>query len=394
MTAADRLLRWLQDSALPLWSTVGVDGEYGFVERLTREGVPDFAAPKRLRVQARQIYVFSHAHLLGLIPNGHEVATLGHDFVMRHGFPDGVAKGAVHALGRDGSLHDLKRDTYDHAFLLFALSWYYRASGRPETRSTIRQLGDAIWTILRHPSGAGFAVDDSGLVDLHQNPHMHLFEAVLAAYGATGDEAFLERARELFALFRSRMFDAERGVLREFYDARWHPAAGEAGQFVEPGHHCEWIWLLKRYADCTGETLCEEAYRLSAFVERYGRPNGEVLLCDELWIDGRVKKPSTRSWPQTEAVKADIALAEARGEPLGSRADATVHVLLDTFIDRWIEGAWIDWVDVDGTPLVQAIPASTFYHIFLAASEYLRARGALTQNRNLGPVGGAKCLVQ
>ncbi|SDO26432.1 mannose-6-phosphate isomerase, type 3 [Methylobacterium phyllostachyos] len=377
MTAVVRLRQWLQDSALPLWSTIGVDGERGFVERLTSEGVPDLAASKRLRVQARQIYVFSHAHVLGLAPNGLAVATLGHDFVMRHGFPDGVEKGAVHALAREGAVRDAKRDTYDHAFLLFAFSWYYRASGRPEVRATIRRLGDAIWALLRHPGGAGFAIDDSGLDDLHQNPHMHLFEAVLAAYEATGDAVFLDRAHELFALFRSRMFDPERGVLREFYDARWQPVAGEAGQIVEPGHHCEWIWLLKRYADCAGETLCDEAYQLNAFVERYGRPGGGILLCDEVWIDGRAKKLSTRSWPQTEAVKADIALAEARGEPLGPRADATVDALLDTFLDRWIAGAWIDWVDVGGTPLVQAIPASTLYHIFLASSEYLRARNAL-----------------
>lgn len=372
-----RVRQWLVDAALPFWSITGVDREAGgFVERLTLDGVPDLAAPKRVRVQARQIYVFSHAKLLGLMPDGDRIAAQGVEFVMRNGFPDGIARGVVHAFERDGTVCDARRDTYDHAFLLFALSWYYRATGRDEVRETILALGDAIWAILRHPGGSGFVVDDRGTDALHQNPHMHLFEAVLAAFDATGEPVFLNRARELFGLFRDRMFDPALGVLREFYDANWQPAAGDAGRIVEPGHHAEWVWLLKWYADRTGEQLGAEAARLYDFARMHGRPGGGVLLCDELWTDGTVKKPSTRSWPQTEAIKAEVAMAEARGEPLGDRADALVEALFDIFLDKTVPGAWIDWIDTNGAPLVGAIPASTFYHVFLGFSEYLRVRGA------------------
>lgn len=372
-----RVRQWLVEAALPLWAGTGVDEEQGgFVERLTLDGRPDRTAAKRLRVQARQIYVFSHARLLGLMEDGDRVAGQGYAFVMRHGAPDGIAGGFVHALERDGTVRDSMRDTYDHAFLLFAFSWYYRATRRDDVRATILALGDAIWALLRHPGGQGFVVDRRGGNALHQNPHMHLFEAVLAAYDATGEPCFLDRAGELYGLFRDRMFDPAAGVLREFYDAGWRPAPGDAGRIVEPGHHCEWIWLLHWYASRTGEPLGDAALRLHAFAERHGRPSGGILLCDELWTDGAVRKASTRSWPQTEALKAEIALAEARGEPVGPRADAIVAALFDTFLDRPVRGGWIDWVDTDGAPLVQAIPASTFYHVFLAFSEYLRVRAA------------------
>lgn len=375
--APSRVRQWLTDAALPLWSTTGVDGEMGgFFERLTLDGTPDLAAAKRVRVQARQIYVFSHAKLLGLMPESDRIAAQGVDFVMRHGFPDGIARGVVHSFERDGTVRDSGRDTYDHAFLLFALSWYHRATGDAAVRETILALGDAIWAILRHPGGAGFVVDDSGTDEFHQNPHMHLFEAVLAAFDATGEAVFLDRARELFELFRTRMFDPELGVLREFYDARWQPAAGDKGRIVEPGHHAEWVWLLKCYADRVDEPLCAEAARLHHFAQARGRLGAGVLLCDELWTDGSVKKASTRSWPQTEAIKAEVAMAEVRGELLGTYADALVDALFDTFLDKTVPGAWIDWVDPHGAPLVQAIPASTFYHVFLGFSEYLRARGA------------------
>lgn len=373
MNPALRVRRWLVEAALPLWATAGIDAEQGgFAERLSWNGRPDRDAAKRLRVQARQIYVHAHAHLLGLHPGAATAATRGFDFVMAYGAPDGIAAGFGHAVHRTGAMIDARRDTYDHAFLLFALSWFYRATGREDVRSVVLALGDTIWTLLRHPGGEGFAVDATGTDALHQNPHMHLFEAVLAAHDATGEEVFLDRARELFGLFRRRMFDPRLGVLREFYDARWQPAAGEAGRIVEPGHHCEWVWLLKWYADRVGEPLCEEAFRLHDFVERHGRPGGGALLCDALWTDGSIARASTRSWPQTEAIKAEIAVAEARGEPLGARADATVEALFDTFLDRPVRGGWIDWVDANGAPLVETIPASTFYHVFLSFSEYLR----------------------
>ena len=69
MVTGNRILSWLREDALPLWSSAGLDGGAGgFFDDLTADGDPLQNAPKRLRVQARQIYVFSHAHLLGWIP--------------------------------------------------------------------------------------------------------------------------------------------------------------------------------------------------------------------------------------------------------------------------------------------------------------------------------------
>jgi len=373
-TAGVRVRTWLADAALPLWARLGVDRDRGgFVERLMLDGRPDLAATKRVRVQARQIYVYAHASLMGLYPDALAVARQGWRFLADHALPRGVDGGFVHALQPDGQVADDRRDTYDHAFLLFALSWLFRAGNDPEVGAMLRPLAESTWRLLRHPGGDGLLVDDCGSLELHQNPHMHLFEAVLAAHEATGDPWFLDRADELFDLFRRRMFDSVYGVLREFHDAHWQPLTGDAGKIVEPGHHCEWVWLLKRYADRRGQPLCEEAWRLFDFAERHGRLNHGILLCDQLDTDGHVLKRSTRSWPQTEAIKADVAMAEARSLPLGERADVIVAALFDRFLDPAPAGGWIDWLDADGQPVVQTIPASTFYHLFLAFSEYLAA---------------------
>lgn len=364
---------WLRGSALPLWADAGVDARAGgFVERLDMAGAPILSVPKRVRVQARQIYVYAHASLLGLYPDALGIATQGYDFLMRHACPGGVDAGFVHAVDRHGQVVDERRDSYDHAFLLFAFSTLYRATGRSDVRAVLDGLLHAIDRLLRHTSGEGYA-DDWGLGSARsQNPHMHLLEAMLAAYEATAAPVFLYRADELAALFAGRMYDTSSGVLREHYDAAWRPAAGDRGDLVEPGHHAEWVWLLQWYARVKGQALSAEALRLHEFAQRHGRCGGGVLLCDELRADGTVRKASTRSWPQTEAIKSEIAVAEAQGRSVDVRVHAIVRALFDRFLDRPVRGAWIDWIDADGAPLVDFVPASTFYHLFLGFSEYLR----------------------
>ena len=64
--------------AFPLWSKEGWDRTTGgFVERLDQEGRADRLAPRRVRVQARQIYCFAKAAQVGWYPDGREIALKG-----------------------------------------------------------------------------------------------------------------------------------------------------------------------------------------------------------------------------------------------------------------------------------------------------------------------------
>jgi len=53
---AAALKEWMTTVVLPFWATEGVDATSGaFQERFFADARPDFDAPRRLRVQARQI---------------------------------------------------------------------------------------------------------------------------------------------------------------------------------------------------------------------------------------------------------------------------------------------------------------------------------------------------
>src|SRR6185312_7709482 len=119
------LRTWLTHHALPYWRNAGLEPCGLFAERLTLQGTPD-AVPKRVFVQMRQVYVYAHAELLGLAPEGLSLARKVFDQVIeRARLPGG---GYAFSLAPVQGIADATRDTYTHAFLLFAASWLYRAT--------------------------------------------------------------------------------------------------------------------------------------------------------------------------------------------------------------------------------------------------------------------------
>src|SRR2546429_1267908 len=114
------------DHCLPLWSTEGWDDKGGgFVDRLDADGRADASAPRRVFVQARQIYCYAKAAQMGWYPQGREVALKGLEYLLaRAKAPDG-RPGYVHRLTPEGGVLDPLRDSYDHAFVLLALSTVY-----------------------------------------------------------------------------------------------------------------------------------------------------------------------------------------------------------------------------------------------------------------------------
>ena len=196
-----KLKRRMIDHCLPLWSTEGWDDKAGgFVERLDRDGRADRFAPRRVRVQARQIYCYAKAAQMGWYPDGRAIALKGLDHLLTKAKgPDG-RPGFVHTLAPDGTVLDPLRDTYDHAFVLLALATVYALDRDAQIRAEIDALCHFLDTQLRSPHG-GFLEGLPASMPRRQNPHMHLFEAMIAAFDATHDTVFQERAGDFFALF-------------------------------------------------------------------------------------------------------------------------------------------------------------------------------------------------
>lgn len=364
-----RMRDWVFHEALPFWSTTGVDGDRGFVEALDLHGRPKSVGFKRVRVHARQIYVFSHAYALGFDP-GLEAANNGLEFLLTNGWRD--KGGWVVSMGEAGGIVNPELDLYDQAFVLLAFAWWTKASGHDDLLPWIEQTLQAIDAQFGRPDGEGWksrVPDDRRVL---QNPHMHLFEALLAVYAVYPTAGVALRLTQLALLFEKHLFDPETGTIAEYYDADWNRVRESAGYIVEPGHLFEWYWLLRHAEWIVGINVREVAERLFAFAQQHGIDERTGLIHDELMSDGSVRSDRHRSWAQTERLKALLARAEFEGILDKDCVETVLRVLLEQYLAPAPSGCWIDHLDADGRPCVSAIPASTLYHLFLATAELMR----------------------
>jgi len=362
---------WMFDQALPFWAAHGLDREHGgYVEQLTLDGRDAEIDFKRTRVACRQVYVFSHAATIGWTA-GAMLADAGVAYLTERAW-QGPGKGFAKLTTRDGRVLDATPDLYDLAFVLFAFAWRHRAMKDELSLAWMHRTLDFIEQHMRHPGGLGFwhQLPPEGF--RLQNPHMHLTEACLAAFEATGEQRFADHANALVHLFQTRFFDTASGTLAEYFNDDWSRAAGVEGRITEPGHQMEWAWILNSARKLLGVDTAVQIRAAIRFAEQHGvdRETGATFNC--VRDDGTPIDRGSRTWPNTERLKAAVALYELDGVDPAPVIDPTVELLLQRYLSHKPAGTWIDAFDGDGRPTVKTVPASTLYHVFLAFAEVLR----------------------
>ena len=354
----ESLHSWLLHRALPLWLAHGIDRPGGgFHEALAPDGYACDAPFRRLRVVTRQIYVFSQAHRAGLAGADAAVA-LGLHFLDRHAaLPEG---GYAWRFNLRNEPTDTTRDLYDHAFVLLALSAATAVLPAAALRPRALNLLAFIDSAFPHPAG-GYLESLPPALPRRQNPHMHLLEALLGAHEAFGDPVFLARADTLRTLFLRRLLDPDTGALPEFFNDKLQPDRQDTLFLTEPGHHCEWLWLLHRHAALgTQDPAAPTAMaRLMAFVDRHAIHPRTGDLIDSVASDGTQAARTARLWPQTERLKAELLRADttpARQANAANRLTVWLHP----------DGLWWERREADGAFLPSDAPASSLYHLTCA----------------------------
>ncbi|MDI2112784.1 AGE family epimerase/isomerase [Commensalibacter nepenthis] len=358
----DLFTRWLFDSALPYWGTIGGDGseqkpfQWGAHEQLKMDGSPDLPGYKRLRVQARQLYSFTQGALLGWTQANLITEQIYH-FMQNAQLGEGQwAK----SLTREGQILNASSDLYDLAFIIFSLAWYARLSNNRKPIQQARQTIQWIERFMAYPQG-GYKNIVPLIPDYRQqNPHMHLLEAVLALYEVTGAEQDLGMAHKLIHLFKTKLFNHNAGVLEEYFVENWISAPYPSKTEVEPGHQYEWVWLLSEYERLTGISHRTEIKRMYEFNENYAVDQVTGLVADKVQKDGTMVNKSARLWVQTEAIRATSLMHDEKSyQHLGKIIDN----LLRRYFNNCPTGTWQDQLTHCYTYNNSKIPTSSFYHI-------------------------------
>jgi mannose/cellobiose epimerase-like protein (N-acyl-D-glucosamine 2-epimerase family) len=166
------------------------------------------------------------------------------------------ASGGYAWLLDNGAVVDATNHCYGVAFVLLAYSKAWEAGveeAQPWIDETFQLLEQHFW----EPAYGLYA--DEATADWQvsgyrgQNPNMHLCEALLAAYEATHETAYLQRAELLADHMVNRQAALCHGQVWEHYDSSWcidweYNKGDRSNIFrpwgLQPGHQFEWAKLL------------------------------------------------------------------------------------------------------------------------------------------------------
>lgn len=368
-----RLCGWMVETVLPFWSEKGINPRTGLsFERFNADGTPDLAAPQRVRVQFRQVYVLSYAQVLGWLPKGGEMAARLWDQTMKT-FWRGDENGFVHILSADGQIADGRCDSYDHAFAMLSLTWLARATGEQRYFDQINRLLRFVDRQLADRNGH-LRESRPDRMPRRQNPQMHWFEAMLALHESVGHPEGLRRAARFRDFFETQLFDKASGTLGEYFTESWQPVEGLDGTIVEPGHMAEWTWLLRMHERRAG--LHPSALASALLDKALLSADPETgLLVDETDRALKPLRATRRSWLQTELAKAWLAEAEIGRAGAGDEARQALHALERHYLGTPFTAGWVDQLDEACQPVPGFVPTSTLYHIIVAIAEADRILG-------------------
>ena len=233
---------------------------------------------------------------------------------------------------RDGVAEDRTNHAYGLAFVLLAYATALKA-GIGEAAPWL----DETWDLLesRFWDGAAGLYRDEADADWHvgdyrgQNANMHLCEALLAAYEASADRRYFDRALQLADNMTRRQAAKAGGLVWEHYDRDWNvdwdyhrddPKHLFRPWGFQPGHQTEWAKLLliiDRHARARGtpvDWLAPTARHLfdTAVARAWDDTSGG--LCYGFAPDGAVCDDDKYFWVQAESIAAAARLAVRTGD--------------------------------------------------------------------------------
>lgn len=320
---------FLFDQALSLLrfhrATLGVDGHFG---ELDDDGaLIDPGGPQKLLVVARTVHSYALGELLGL-PGCAPVVERGLEALWRE-HRDTRLGGYRELVGAPGA-GAAEKTAYGHAHVLLAASSAWRAGhdARALCEDVAAVLDERFWSEHDGASREAFSAQWSELEAYRgANSNMHLCEAYLAAYDATGDKTFATRAARIGALVIGRHARSRDWMLPEHYDEDWEPVpAYNRDRLDDPfrpygvtvGHLLEWSRLLRGIAVATGEVgwTTEAARGLFARAVEVGWDAARGGLVYTVDFDGGRANPHRYWWPIAEGIAASAVHAET--EPGGA----------------------------------------------------------------------------
>ncbi len=320
-------------------------------------------ALRQVHDTARMVHCFSIAHLLGL-PGVDRNVDHGMDFIWKR-HRDTKNGGYFWGVDDERATNPAKL-AYGHAFVILAAS-SAKVVGHPDAdrlmADILEILDKRFWDKSAGATREEFAENWSEISDYRgQNSNMHLTEALMASYEATGDRQLLHMAESIASLIINRHAREQGWRVAEHFRSDWSVDLDYAGDPMfrphgtTPGHALEWSRLLVQLWELGGRAhtwMIEAAKGLFLKTIETGWNNRVGGFFYTLDWDDRPDRSDLYWWPAAEGIGAAALLGAVDDDPRFEEWYRRIWGFVNNhFIDRRPQsGGWIPELDEDLQPV-------------------------------------------
>lgn len=344
------------------FEAASINPKGGFYE-LDDEGLPlnEYNSLRQIHVTTRMIHCAVIGSLIGR-PGSDEIIDHGMDFLWNK-HRDQTHGGYVWSIDDDGN-GDTAKQAYGHAFVLLAGS-SAKLVGHPLADKVIPDVTEVINTRF-WDDGVGavreeFANDWSEISTYRgQNSNMHLTEALMAAFEATGDRAYLTKAERIAQLIIQKNAIPLGHRVAEHFDRNWtvdkdyrHKNEMFRPSGTTPGHWLEWsrllyqLWVLGRKEHSWMTDAARNLFRSSIDLGWDKVHGGFFYTLD--WDD----KPAVREklwWPVAEAIGAAAFISAHENEDYFQAWYRKLWDYAENHVIDHARGGWLSELEEDLKP--------------------------------------------
>lgn len=288
-----------------------------------------------------------------------------------------------------GRLDDASAMAYGQAFVLLARSHAMRVglATAAEVADAFDRMDAAFWRAEDRAYADEITPAGTLIAYRGQNANMHQCEACLAAYEATGQVRFLDRAEVLIERFAFELADAAGGLVWEHYtedwSVDWDYNRDNPGNIFKPwgfqtGHQTEWAKLLLiAHGHRPQRRWVDRAAALHQAAWAHGWDATHSGLIYGFAPDRRPCDSDKYFWVQAESFASAWRLWRATGEPEFLRQYRELWRFSWQHMIDHRHGGWFRIVGADGRKLenTKSPPGKVDYHTMGACWDVMAAGG-------------------
>ena len=331
----------------------------GQFHSLNWDGSEIAAAPQELHTTARLIHSYALGKQIGF--DGGDAIILAGLQNLEKGHKDPKHGGYIWSFDENGPCDTLKL-AYGHVFVLLAGASALQAGFEEADRliSEISQILDEyFWDNTVGRFKEEFNSDWTPFSSYRgMNANMHGSEALLAAFEATQDQVFLDRAGSILDFFVGTVAPQHDWRIPEHYHLDWtvdaeyqgDPTFRPAG--TTPGHSFEFARLRLQQWDLMGRPDNSAVFEARQLIETALNdawlPEGG--FCYTLDDQGKIKTRDRFWWPVTEAIGAISVLQRVDPRPENEAWYRKLWEFANQYLIDHKHGGWFCVIDAENRP--------------------------------------------